>query len=190
MNGANIFGEKFGRPWCKAGFRLSGGCVFTYFSCAGRNSSIDVIVNANEQSCAFAAAGVYRAGDRVGVAIVTSGPAITNTLTVVADSNADSIPLLVFAGQVPSGKMETDEFQHIDVRRVFAKAAKKVILVAETCKIDEIVKDASFFAKSGKPRPVVIDFPMDVQVSKSDHAGIDSEVYRKKYEDERHLVIN
>jgi acetolactate synthase-1/2/3 large subunit len=145
------------------------------------------VVNTNEQSCAFGAAGLSRASDRVGVAVVTSGPAITNTLTAVADSNADSIPLLVFAGQVPSGKMGTDEFQHIDVSRVFARAAKKVILASETCKIEEIVKDAYFFAKSGKPGPVVIDFPMDVQVGSGTYAGIDPDVFCRKYEDERHL---
>lgn len=64
---------------------------------------------------------------------------------------------------------------------------KKVVLASETCKIEEIVKDAYFFAKSGKPGPVVIDFPMDVQVGAGTYAGIDPDIFRRKYEDERHL---
>ena len=186
MNGADIMVRSLADLQVKQVFGYPGAAILPVFH-ALADSPITVMVNANEQSCAFAAAGVSRASDQVGVAVVTSGPAITNTLTAVADSNADSIPLLVFAGQVPSGKMGTDEFQHIDVSRVFARAAKKVILVTETSKIEEIVKDAFYFAKSGKPGPVVIDFPMDAQASQGEHLGTDPEVFRKKYEDERHL---
>ena len=120
---------------------------------------IEIVVCSNEQSCAFAAGGYSRSSESIGIAVVTSGPAITNTLTAVADANADSIPLLVFAGQVARMKMGTDEFQHINVEKIFSGAAKKVILVDELHNIEEIVKDAYFFAKSGKPGPVVIDFP-------------------------------
>jgi acetolactate synthase-1/2/3 large subunit len=97
---------------------------------------------------------------------------------------------LVFAGQVPSSKMGTDEFQHLDVSRVFARAAKKVILVTDTGRIEEIVKDAYFYAKSGKPGPVVIDLPMDAQRSQGVYDGIDPEIFCRKYEDERHLGLN
>lgn len=189
MNGADIMVRSLADLQVKQIFGYPGAAILPVFH-ALAGSSIAVIVNANEQSCAFGAAGVSRASDQVGVAIVTSGPAITNTLTAVADSNADSIPMLVFAGQVPSGKMGTDEFQHIDVSRVFAKAAKKVILATEARKIEEIVKDAYFFARSGKPGPVVIDFPMDVQVGEGEYAGIDPAVFDEKYGDERHLGID
>ena len=189
MNGADILVRSLEDLQVKWVFGYPGAAILPVFHSLG-GSSIGVMTSSNEQCCAFSAAGVSRAGDLVGVAVVTSGPAITNTLTAVADSNADSIPLLVFAGQVPSGKLGTDEFQHIDVSRVFARAAKKVILVSETHKIEEIVKDAYYFAKSGKPGPVVIDFPMDVQVGPSEYAGLDPEIFRQKYEDERHLSTN
>ena len=189
MNGAGILVKSLEDLKVNRIFGYPGAAILPVFHALGE-SAINVVVNANEQSCAFAASGVSRASDQVGVAVVTSGPAITNTLTAVADSNADSIPLLVFAGQVPSGKMGTDEFQHIDVSRVFAKAAKKVIFISETCKIEEVVKDAYYFAKAGKPGPVVIDFPMDIQVESGVYTGIDPDVFRKKYEDERHLGVN
>jgi len=189
MNGADILVKSLEDLRVKQVFGYPGAAILPVFHSLAA-SQISVVVHANEQSCAFGAAGVSRASDRVGVAVVTSGPAITNTLTAVADSNADSIPLIVFAGQVHSGKIGTDEFQHIDVSRVFARAAKRVVLATDTDKMEEIVKDAYYFAKSGKPGPVVIDLPMDVQVGEGDHAGTDPEVYRKKYEDERHLGEN
>jgi acetolactate synthase-1/2/3 large subunit len=154
-------------------------------------AGVAIAVNSNEQSSAFSAAGYSRASDRVGVAVVTSGPAITNTLTAVADSNADSIPLLVFAGQVPQKKIGTDEFQHINVTGVFAEAAKKVIRVTENnSDIETVVKDAYFFARSGKPGPVVIDLPLDQQRKLGSYAAISPERFRLKYDDERHLGRN
>lgn len=189
MNGADILVQSLADLQVKQVFGYPGAAILPVFHSLAA-SPISVVVNANEQSCAFAAAGISRASDHVGVAVVTSGPAITNTLTAVADSNADSIPLLVFAGQVPSPKMGTDEFQHINVRRVFARAAKRVILATDPDKMEEIVKDAYYFAKSGKPGPVVIDLPMDVQVGEGEYAKVEPDVYRKKYEDERHLGDN
>lgn len=189
MNNADILVKSLEDLQVQRVFGIPGAAILPVFD-ALADSDITVMVNSNEQSCAFCAAGVSRGSDRVGVAIVTSGPAITNTLTAVADSNADSIPLLVFASQVPSSKMGTDEFQHIDVSRVFARAAKKVILVTDTGRIEEIVKDAYFYAKSGKPGPVVIDLPMDAQRREGVYDGIDSEIFFRKYEDERHLGLN
>lgn len=151
---------------------------------------IEIVVSANEQSCAFAAGGYSRSSDKVGITVVTSGPAITNTLTAVADANADSIPLIVFAGQVARVKMGTDEFQHINVAKIFSGAAKKVIVVNELNNIEEIVKDAYFFAKSGKPGPVVIDFPFDMQNREGVYQAIDVERFRYKYDEERHLGEN
>ena len=143
-------------------FGYPGAAILPVFHALAK-SPINIMVNSNEQSCAFSASGYSRSSDKVGIAITTSGPAITNTLTAVADSFADSIPLLVFAGQVPQKKLVTDEFQQINVTEVFAKAAKKVILITDNSNIETVVKDSYFYAKSGKPGPVVIDFPLDMQ---------------------------
>ena len=154
------------------------------------NTPIQIVVNSNEQSCAFSAAGFSRSSDKVGVAIVTSGPAITNTLTAVADCNSDSIPIVVVAGQVPQRKIGSDEFQHINVTEVFAKASKKVILISDNSDVEAVVKDAYFLARSGKPGPVVIDFPFDLQKKMAYYKQQDPDTYQLKYEDESHLGRN
>jgi len=189
MNNAQILAKSFLDLGVKQVFGFSGATILPVFH-AIDEVGIDVVVGANEQSCAFAAGGYSRSSNRVGVAVVTSGPAITNTLTAVADANADSIPLLVFAGQVAQTQLGTDVFQTIDVVSVFKDAAKKVILITELQNVEEIVKDAYFLAKSGKPGPVVIDFPFDVQKKEGTYSAIDVERFRYKYDEERHLGNN
>lgn len=189
MNNAQILAKSFVDLGVKKVFGFSGATILPVFH-AIDEVGIEIVVNANEQSCAFAAGGYSRSSDEVGVAVVTSGPAITNTLSAVADANADSIPLLVFAGQVAQGQMGTDVFQTIDVVSIFKDAAKKVVLVTELQNVEEIVKDAYFLAKSGKPGPVVIDFPFDIQKNEGDYKAIAAERFRHKYDEERHLGEN
>lgn len=189
MDNAQILAKSFSDLGVKKVFGFSGATILPVFH-AIDEIGIEIVVEANEQSCAFAAGGYSRSSDMVGVAVVTSGPAITNTLTAVADAYADSIPLLVFAGQVAQTKMGTDEFQTINVNSIFADAAKKVILVNEMQNVEEIVKDAYFLAKSGKPGPVVIDFPFDIQKNEGTYQAIDPQRFRHKYDEERHLGEN
>ncbi|MFW6254952.1 MAG: thiamine pyrophosphate-binding protein [Chitinivibrionales bacterium] len=148
---------------------------------------VHIVVTANEQSAAFGASGYSRSTESVGVAIVTSGPAITNTLTAVADAFTDSIPMVVIAGQVPEHKLGTDSFQHIDVSRVFGATAKKVILVDSIEKIESIIKEAYYLSLSGKPGPVVIDFPMDLQQNSCSYREEPVGEYAALYEDSCHL---
>jgi acetolactate synthase-1/2/3 large subunit len=189
MNNAEIMVKSLEDLGVSRIFGYTGATILPVYHALGQ-SSVSLTVNSNEQACAFSAAGYSRSSSRVGVAIVTSGPAITNTLTAVADSYADSIPLLVFAGQVLQSRMDTDEFQHINVKEVFAKAAKKVVLITDSSGVEETIKDAYFYAKSGKPGPVVIDFPFDLQKKKGIYHGMDINRYRLKYDQETHLGNN
>lgn len=189
MNNAEIVGKSLLDLGVKKVFGFSGVTIMPVIHALDA-CGIEIVVGANEQSCAFAAGGFSRSSNGVGITVVTSGPAITNTLTAVADANADSIPLLVFAGQVARKKMGTDEFQHINVEKIFAGAAKKVIVVSELHSIEEIVKDAYFYARSGKPGPVVIDFPFDIQNLEGQYLAIEVERFRCKYDEERHLGEN
>jgi acetolactate synthase I/II/III large subunit len=189
INGAEIMVKSLEDLSVSRIFGYTGATILPVFHALGQ-SSIAININANEQSCAFSAAGYSRSSSTVGVAVVTSGPAITNTLTAVADSFADSVPLLVFAGQVQQSRLDTDEFQHINVKEVFSKAAKKVILVNDSTDIEEMVKDAYYYAKSGKPGPVVIDFPLDAQRKMGVYKGTAVERYRQKYDQETHLGRN
>lgn len=157
-------------------FAYTGAAILPVLDAIGQ-SPIRIVVNSNEQSAAFSAAGYSRSSEKVGVAAVTSGPAITNTLTAVADSYADSIPLIVISGQVPEYKIGTDSFQHIDVAAVFGQTAKKVFSLKCTDDIEAVVKEAYFLAKSGRPGPVVIDIPMNILQKNTAYCGIESEFF-------------
>ena len=186
MTGAKIIVKCLEDLGVKYVFGYTGAAILPVMDELGQ-SSIKIVVNSNEQAAAFSAAGYSRSSDEVGVAIVTSGPAITNTLTAVADSFADSVPLVVIAGQVPEHKIGTDSFQHIDVASVFGHTAKEVVSVTSIGNIESVVKDAYFRAKSGKPGPVVIDMPINLQHNINQYAGDGVDAYRTTYCDERHL---
>ncbi|TQD24360.1 thiamine pyrophosphate-binding protein [Methanolobus vulcani] len=186
MNGAEILVKCLEDLGVKQIFGYTGAAILPVFH-ALEKSDIEIVINSNEQSAAFSAAGYSRSSNEVGVAIVTSGPAITNTLTSVADAYGDSIPLLVFAGQVPEYKIGTDSFQHINVESVFGEASKKVILLSSDDDVESIVKDAYYFAKSGKPGPVVIDFPLNKQLRTHEYNDINIMRFEESYNDDRHL---
>jgi acetolactate synthase-1/2/3 large subunit len=186
VTGAEILVKSLEDLGIKHIFGYTGAAILPVMDELGK-SSIEIVVNSNEQSAAFSAAGYSRASDSVGIAIVTSGPAITNTLTAVADSFADSIPLIVIAGQVPEHKMGTDSFQHIDVSAVFGPTAKKVVLVDSIDNIESVIKDAYFLAKSGKPGPVVIDIPINLQQSINKYVGNNLHRFEAVYRNEWHL---
>jgi acetolactate synthase-1/2/3 large subunit len=187
MTGAKILVKSLEDLGIKYVFGYTGAAILPVMDELAK-SPIQIIVNSNEQSAAFAAAGYSRSSHTVGIAIVTSGPAITNTLTAVADSYADSIPLIVIAGQVPEHKIGTDSFQHIDVSNVFGPTAKKVILVDSIDNIESIIKDAYFLAKSGKPGPVVIDIPINLQQSINKYVGDNLHRFEAVYRNEWHLA--
>ena len=186
MKGAAIIVKSLEDLGVRHVFGYSGAAILPVIDELG-TSSIQITVTANEQGAAFAAAGYSRASDQVGVAIVTSGPAITNTLTAVADSFSDSVPLLVIAGQVPESKLGTDSFQHIDVASVFGPTAKRVVTVTGIGNIEAVIKDAYAFARSGRPGPVVIDLPVNLQNATNSYEGGGVERYAATYENEWHL---
>ncbi|MBN2881829.1 thiamine pyrophosphate-binding protein [Candidatus Woesearchaeota archaeon] len=189
FNGAEVLIKSLEDLGVDCIFGYTGAAILPVYHALSK-SKIKVVINSNEQSSAFSAAGYSRSSDKVGVAIVTSGPAITNTLTSVADAFGDSIPLLVFAGQVPEHKIGTDSFQHISVESVFKDAAKKVIKLSNGDDVEAIVKDAYFFAKSGKPGPVVIDFPSNKQLKIHQYRNLDIMQFKENYHDEKHLSDN
>src|SRR5699024_795770 len=109
------------------------------------------------------AAGYARASGKVGVAMVTSGPGATNTVTPIRDSMADSVPMVLICGQVPRAAVGTDAFQEAPISNIMSSAAKHVFLVTEPEKLEATVRTAFEIARSGRPGPVVIDVPKDVQ---------------------------
>ena len=122
-----------------------------------------LIVPANEQGAGFMAAGYARASGRVGVVMVTSGPGATNCVTPVRDCMADSIPIVVICGQVPTAAIGTDAFQEAPVTAIMGSVAKHVFLVTDPYRLEATVRTAFEIARTGRPGPVVVDVPRDVQ---------------------------
>jgi acetolactate synthase-1/2/3 large subunit len=122
-----------------------------------------LVVPANEQGAAFMAAGYARASGRVGVCLVTSGPGATNTVTPVRDCAADSVPIVVICGQVPRPAIGTDAFQEAPVTSIMGAVAKHCFLVTDPERLEATVRTAFEIARTGRPGPVVIDVPKDVQ---------------------------
>jgi acetolactate synthase-1/2/3 large subunit len=120
-------------------------------------------VPANEQGAGFMAAGYSRSTGQVGVALVTSGPGATNMVTPVRDCAADSIPLVVICGQVPRSAIGSDAFQEAPIAAVMGAVAKHVFLVTDPARLEATIRTAFELARSGRPGPVVVDIPKDVQ---------------------------
>jgi acetolactate synthase-1/2/3 large subunit len=173
MTGADIVVQVLADEGVDTVFGYSGGAILPIYDAVFRynsehkradgSSAIPLIVPANEQGAGFMAAGFARASGKVGVVVVTSGPGATNTVTPVRDSMADSVPLVVICGQVPTAAIGTDAFQEAPVAAIMGAVAKHVFLVSDPEQLEETVRSAFELARTGRPGPVVIDIPKDVQ---------------------------
>ena len=181
MTGADVVVQVMADEGVDTIFGYSGGAILpTYdavFRYNGRHrradgsAAIPLIVPANEQGAGFMAAGYARAGGKVGVVMVTSGPGATNTVTPVRDCMADSVPIVVICGQVPVAAIGTDAFQEAPVSAIMGAAAKHVFLVTDAARLEATVRTAFELARTGRPGPVVIDIPKDVQNKEVEFTG-------------------
>jgi len=172
MTGARMIMQVLADEGVTAIFGYSGGAILPTYDAvflyneecarAGR-PQIPLIVPANEQGAGFMAAGYARASGRVGLCLVTSGPGATNTVTPVRDCMADSIPIVVISGQVPTPAIGTDAFQEAPVPSIMGSVAKHIFLVTDPVKLEATVRTAFEIARTGRPGPVVVDIPKDVQ---------------------------
>jgi acetolactate synthase-1/2/3 large subunit len=153
-------------------FGYSGGAILPTYDAVFRFNQqhakdgvepMPLVVPANEQGAGFMAAGYARASGRVGVVMVTSGPGATNCVTPVRDCMADSVPIVVICGQVPTGAIGTDAFQEAPVTSVMGSVAKHIFLVTDPERLEATMRTAFEIARTGRPGPVVVDVPKDVQ---------------------------
>src|ERR1700685_1999673 len=172
MSGARMIVQVLADEGVEAIFGYSGGAILPTYDAvflfneeqAQRGGAqIPLIVPANEQGAGFMAAGYARATGRVGVCLVTSGPGATNTVTPIRDCMADSVPIVVICGQVPTGAIGTDAFQEAPVPSIMGAVAKHVFLITDPTKLEATVRTAFEIARTGRPGPVVLDVPKDVQ---------------------------
>jgi acetolactate synthase I/II/III large subunit len=168
MTGADMLVQVLADEGVDTIFGYSGGAILPIYDAVFRynqahHSAMPLIVPANEQGAGFMAAGYARASGRVGVALVTSGPGATNTVTPVRDCMADSVPIVLICGQVPTTAIGTDAFQEAPVPSIMGAVAKHVFLVTDPTKLEATVRTAFEIARTGRPGPVVLDVPKDVQ---------------------------
>jgi acetolactate synthase I/II/III large subunit len=172
MTGAEMIVQVLADEGVDVMFGYSGGAILpTYdavfvFNLRAQETGrpgMPLIVPANEQGAGFMAAGYARASGKVGVAMVTSGPGATNTVTPIRDCMADSIPIVVICGQVPTGAIGSDAFQEAPVPSIMGSVAKHVFLVTDPSRLEATMRTAFEIARTGRPGPVVVDVPKDVQ---------------------------
>jgi acetolactate synthase-1/2/3 large subunit len=173
MTGAEMIVQVLADEGVEIIFGYSGGAILPTYDAVFRYNDehktdagkepLPIIVPANEQGAGFMAAGYARASGRVGVVLVTSGPGATNTVTPVRDAMADSTPIVVLCGQVPTGMIGTDAFQEAPVSAIMGSVAKHVFLVTDPFKLEATIRTAFEIARTGRPGPVVVDLPKDIQ---------------------------
>ncbi|WGE75683.1 acetolactate synthase 2 catalytic subunit [Actinobacillus equuli] len=164
MNGANLVIESLKAQGVTTLFGYPGGAIMPTYD-ALYDSGLDHLLVRNEQGAAMAAIGYARATGKVGVCIATSGPGATNLITGLGDAALDSIPVVAITGQVASHLIGTDAFQEADVLGLSLACTKHSFIVQNVEELPEIIARAFQIAQSGRPGPVLVDIPRDVQLA-------------------------
>ncbi|WP_441617693.1 biosynthetic-type acetolactate synthase large subunit [Cupriavidus sp. RAF12] len=198
MSGADIILRVLSEQGVDTVFGYSGGAILPTYDAVFRfnemhannpERQIKLVVPANEQAAGFMAAGYARASGKVGVFMVTSGPGATNAVTPIADCNGDSVPVVLICGQVPRAAIGTDAFQEAPVFNIMSACAKQVFLVTDPAKLEQTLRTAFEVARSGRPGPVVVDVPKDIQNWTGPYYGQGTLVFRG-YSDRLRMVAN
>jgi len=170
MNGARILLECLKREGVDTIFGYPGGTVINLYDELFSFKEIKHILPRHEQAGVHAADGYARATGKVGVAIATSGPGATNTITAIATAYMDSIPMVIITGQVPTALIGNDAFQEADIIGITRPCTKHNFLVKDVKDLALIMKKAFYIARTGRPGPVLVDLPKDVQIAQAEFA--------------------
>jgi len=162
ITGAEIFVRCLQEEGVEVVFGYPGGAVLHIYDALYRQDKIAHILVRHEQGAIHAAEGYAKSSDRCGVALVTSGPGATNAVTGIADAYMDSVPLVVFSGQVPTHLIGNDAFQEVDTVGITRPCVKHNFLVKDVNDLATTIKKAFYVATSGRPGPVLVDIPKDV----------------------------
>ena len=144
-------------------FAYPGGMAIDLFDALYGETAFRVVLPRHEQGLVHAADGYARATGKTGVCLVTSGPGATNLVTGIATANYDSVPLVCFTGQVPTNLIGNDAFQEVDIVGICRPVCKYAVTVRRREDLGRIIKEAFYIARTGKPGPVLVDFPKDIQ---------------------------
>lgn len=174
LSGAEILIECLKKEGVRHMFGYPGGVVLNIFDYLHDEKDLKLILTRHEQGAVHAADGYARATGKPGVVLVTSGPGATNTVTGIATACMDSIPLVVFSGQVPTMLIGNDAFQEADIVGITRPCTKYNFLVKDVSDLARIIKEAFHIASTGRPGPVLIDLPKDVTTAKADFVWPDT----------------
>lgn len=163
MPGKQMVVEALKREGVDVIFGYPGGAIIDVYDALDKDGSIKHVLVRHEQGAAHAADGYARSSGKVGVCMVTSGPGATNIVTGIATANMDSVPIVVFTGQVPTALIGNDAFQEVDIVGITRPCCKHNYLVKDVKDLPRILKEAFYIARSGRPGPVLVDLPKDVQ---------------------------
>ena len=163
IKGTQLFVKALKEEGVDTLFAYPGGMAIDIFDALYGETSFNVVLPRHEQGLVHAADGYARATGRTGVCLVTSGPGATNLVTGIATANFDSVPLVCFTGQVPTNLIGNDAFQEVDIVGICRSICKYAVTVRRREDLGRIIKEAFYIARTGKPGPVVVDFPKDIQ---------------------------
>lgn len=163
--GKNLFIKALIEEGVDTIFGYPGGTVTDLFDELYKQDAIDVVLPRHEQGLIHAAEGYAKSTGKVGVCLVTSGPGATNIMTGLADAHYDNIPLVCFTGQVPRNLIGNDAFQEVDIVGMTRSITKYGVTVHDRADLGKIIKMAFHIASTGKPGPVLIDLPKDIQTA-------------------------
>ncbi len=170
MNGARWLVQALEAEGVDTIFGYPGGAIMPFYD-ALHGAALKHVLVRHEQGAAFAANGFARASGRVGVCVATSGPGASNLVTGIADAMLDSVPMVIITGQVATPLMGTDAFQELDVFGMTLPIVKHSFLLRSVDELPNVVAEAFRIARSGRPGPVLIDLPKDVQIGDAAHLG-------------------
>ncbi|MHA7685054.1 biosynthetic-type acetolactate synthase large subunit [Cupriavidus sp. PET2-C1] len=165
MSGAEMIVEALLAEGVRSVWGYPGGAVLPIYDAIAQQPSLQHLLVRHEQAAVHAADGYARATGEVGVALVTSGPGITNAVTGIATAYFDSIPLVILSGNVPTSMIGEDAFQECDAVGITRPIVKHNFLVTDVASLPQILKKAFYLARTGRPGPVLVDIPKDVAIS-------------------------
>jgi acetolactate synthase-1/2/3 large subunit len=180
LKGAQIFLKMLQEEGVDTIFGYPGGSVIDIYDALMEEKNIKHYLVRHEQGATHAADGYARASGKVGVCLVTSGPGATNTVTGIASAYMDSIPMVIFTGQVPTGLIGNDAFQEVDIVGITRPCTKHNYLVKDVKDLARIIREAFHIARSGRPGPVLVDLPKDV-INATTQFKVPGEVKLKTY---------
>jgi acetolactate synthase I/II/III large subunit len=181
INGSDILVKSLQAEGVQFIWGYPGGAVLHIYDALYKQNTIEHVLVRHEQAAVHAADGYARATGEVGVALVTSGPGVTNAVTGIATAYMDSIPMVIITGQVPTHAIGLDAFQECDTVGITRPIVKHNFLVKDVRDMADIMKKAFHIARTGRPGPVVVDIPKDVSFKKTMYTGYPTSVEMRSY---------